>query len=68
MTYMTHTNGRTRPQPRHYSLRNLFALSRQRRALARLDDRVLEDIGISRDKALQEAQRPVWDVPQNWIA
>lgn len=68
MTYMTHTHDRTRPQPRRNSLRNLFALSRQRRALARLDDRVLDDIGVSRDKALQEAQRPVWDVPQNWIA
>ena len=68
MTYMTHTQGRARPQPRLNSLRNLFALSRQRRALAQLDESRLNDIGISRDEALKEARRPVWDVPQGWIA
>ena len=32
----------------------------QRRALARLDDRLLADIGISRVDAMREAARPGW--------
>lgn len=38
----------------------------QRRALARLDDTRLCDIGISREDARREAARPVWDVPTGW--
>ena len=33
---------------------------RQRRALAMLDDHLLRDIGVTRDQALTEAQRPPW--------
>lgn len=36
----------------------------QRRALARLDDRALADIGLSRGQAEAEAARPLWDVPR----
>ena len=43
------------------------ALYRQRRALRALDDAALTDLGLSRDEALAEARRPVWDAPQNWI-
>lgn len=32
----------------------------QRRALARLDTRGLDDIGLSRKEALAEARRPFW--------
>lgn len=39
---------------------------RQRRALARLDDTALADLGISRADAVQEAKRPLWDVPASW--
>ena len=39
---------------------------RQRRALARLDDRMLADIGVSTDEAKREAARPIWDAPSNW--
>ncbi|WP_146589750.1 DUF1127 domain-containing protein [Puniceibacterium confluentis] len=46
----------------------LGALHRQRRALARLDDHALNDLGLSRDAALREARRPVWDAPGNWHA
>ncbi|WP_136439237.1 DUF1127 domain-containing protein [Pacificoceanicola onchidii] len=42
------------------------ALARQRRALARLDDAALSDIGLSRDAAQSEASRPFWDAPSNW--
>ena len=33
---------------------------RQRQALLELDDRLLNDIGISRADALREARRPFW--------
>ncbi|MDT8856675.1 DUF1127 domain-containing protein [Paracoccaceae bacterium Fryx2] len=39
---------------------------RQRDALARLDDHALEDIGLTRDEAFAEANRPLWDVPNAW--
>jgi uncharacterized protein YjiS (DUF1127 family) len=34
--------------------------ARQRRALARLDDQTLRDIGITRADATHEAQKPFW--------
>lgn len=34
--------------------------STQRRALAELDDRLLGDIGVSREAAAREAQKPFW--------
>jgi len=33
---------------------------RQRQALLELDDRLLRDIGISREQAIQEADKPFW--------
>ena len=36
---------------------------RQRRALARLSDAQLEDLGLTREDALEEAARPFWDLP-----
>ncbi len=45
---------------------NVLSLHRQRRALARLDARALEDIGITREQAEAEASRPVWDAPEFW--
>ena len=34
--------------------------SRQRRALANLDDRLLDDVGISRSEATLEIAKPFW--------
>ena len=34
--------------------------SRQRRSLRELDERLLDDIGITREQALQEAGKPFW--------
>lgn len=34
--------------------------SRQRHALGELDDNQLADIGLSRDEALRESQKPFW--------
>jgi uncharacterized protein YjiS (DUF1127 family) len=36
---------------------------RQRRALLRLDEAALADLGITRGEALREATRPFWDLP-----
>ena len=36
------------------------ARSRQREALSRLDDRLLEDIGVTRQQANAEATKPFW--------
>jgi uncharacterized protein YjiS (DUF1127 family) len=45
-------------------LRRWRALACQRQALARLDERMLKDIGLSRSDALQEISRPFWDDPE----
>ena len=39
---------------------------RQRRALARLDDAALKDIGLSRADVASELRRPLWDAPEFW--
>ena len=53
--------------PRLLSLvHRALAAHRQRQFLARLDDRTLADIGLTRDQALTEADRPMWDIPANW--
>ncbi|QQA41555.1 DUF1127 domain-containing protein [Pelagovum pacificum] len=55
-------------QPRRLpGIRHYVALLRQRRALARLDDRALADIGLTRAEAWSEADRPLWDVPAHWL-
>jgi uncharacterized protein YjiS (DUF1127 family) len=58
---------RTRPHPRLWSrLLSLNALFRQRHTLARLDDHMLRDIGLTPEQAQSEATRPFWDVPSHW--
>ena len=37
-----------------------YAVYRQRRALLRLDDAMLKDLGLSRVDALQEGNKPFW--------
>jgi len=48
-------------------LPGLFALHRQRRNLAKLDARLLRDIGVSPGAAGREGARPPWDVPSTWL-
>lgn len=48
------------------ALHLMLTLHRQRRALARLDDRALADIGLDRATALTESRRPSWDIPAHW--
>ena len=44
----------------------MAALRRQRKALVRLDDAALRDMGLTRSDVQTEAKRAVWDVPANW--
>lgn len=43
-----------------------LALRRQRAHLLRLDDHLLRDIGLTRDDAVREGTRPLWDAPAPW--
>ena len=43
-----------------------FALYRQRRSLAALDDHLLADIGLDRSDVEHESARSTWDVPKGW--
>ena len=56
----------TAPARPAFSLFTALAVWRSRRALARLDAARLEDIGITRERAKREAEKPVWDVPATW--
>jgi uncharacterized protein YjiS (DUF1127 family) len=57
------------PAPRPGLLRTLLermALQRQRQRLAGLPDHLLKDIGVTREAARDEADRPAWDAPAQW--
>ena len=64
---ITHVSANLRPHPSLLT-RIGFALSdyRQRQRLETLSDDLLDDIGISRDKAETEANRRLWDAPNHW--
>ena len=47
-------------------LAQTLALRRQRAHLVVLDDRLLRDIGLTRDDARREASRPFWGAPTLW--
>lgn len=53
-------------QPLRLALATRLALWKSRRALAKLDDRALNDVGISRADAQRESQLTIWDVPAAW--
>lgn len=68
---MDHSIARAQPRSlRPTSILRRFAgyiaLTRQRRHLRALDAHVLHDIGVTRDEAVTEANRPGWDVPDHW--
>ena len=69
MTFLTHSreNHATRPAPRN-PLSEMLAVWHQRRALARLDDAALADIGLTRAQAEAEARRRPWDLPAGFGA
>lgn len=47
-------------------LRAAGQLRRERRALIRLSDQHLSDIGVTRAEAEAEANRGLWDAPNHW--
>lgn len=62
MPAMSHRRHAPFRASRRASLLDALEMYRQRRALARLDDHALQDIGITREDALAEAKRPFWDI------
>ena len=50
------------------SIRQMFGVRRQRKALAKLDAALLTDIGVSKADARAEVKRPFWDCPAHWRA
>lgn len=48
-------------------MNHAVAARRQRAALSHLDDRALEDLGLTRRDADLESGRPFWDLPRSWI-
>jgi len=48
-------------------LSQVHAVWRQRQTLKSLDAAALRDIGVTRRQAKTEADRPIWDVPSNWL-
>ncbi len=56
-----------KPGRRFSGLLSVLDLVRQRKHLSNLDERQLNDIGISPQEASLEAKRAFWDVPQTWI-
>ena len=42
------------------------ALHKQHQALLHLDDYLLDDIGITKAQAIEQATGPVWDAPNHW--
>lgn len=68
MALLDHFSTRTPAAPRAWriGLTTYIAIWRSRRALARLDARGLDDVGISSEAAQLEARRGIWDVPDTW--
>ncbi len=59
---LTHTDC-SRARKGTISLFSLISLYRQRRALASLTAAQLDDLGLTRDEALHESRKPLWDIP-----
>ncbi|MEO0567416.1 MAG: DUF1127 domain-containing protein [Pseudomonadota bacterium] len=62
MSFLTQTQNRHLENARGWNVGQMIATFRQRRALSRLDDAALYDIGISRQDAEKEAKRAFWDL------
>ena len=69
MVTLTHAHPRSARRTGFFAtVRLAYDAWRSRRALAALEDTALRDIGLTRDEAQAEANRPIWDVPSNWRA
>lgn len=45
------------------TFRKMMQIHRSRGVLGDLEDRLLDDIGVSREQALEESRRAPWDAP-----
>lgn len=63
---LTHTRPHA-TRPLAMRLRDMLALSRQRRDLARLESHLLDDIGVTPREAETEARRLPWSPPSHWL-
>lgn len=66
MTDLTAAHVSHRPRTRYTGVFGYLDLYRQRRALAKMDNAQLVDLGLSRAEAQAEAARPLWDAPNHW--
>jgi uncharacterized protein YjiS (DUF1127 family) len=48
------------------SVKQMWAVRKQRKELAQMDSDRLSDIGVSFEQAQKEAARPMWDCPSYW--
>ena len=60
------TAGRKKPRTLLQKLQDMRALARQRQHLGTLDTHLLQDIGITRTQAENEAGKPSWQAPAHW--
>ena len=71
MTSHAHHTAFSRPSLPFTNVFSLLAQAhdvwRQRRALSQLEDRALNDIGLSRRDAMQESARVIWGAPASWL-
>lgn len=44
-----------------------LSLRRSRRSLARLDARLLDDVGLTEEQVRHEMARRLWDAPAHWF-
>ncbi|MCP5089169.1 MAG: DUF1127 domain-containing protein [Rhodobacteraceae bacterium] len=49
-----------------HGLNRMIKLYHERRALAKLDNAALKDVGLSHAEAKREANRAPWDAPAHW--
>lgn len=61
-----HSNCQPRPRSLMCNLAHMITVAHQRRQLLALDDHLLNDIGVTRAQALEEARQSVWDAPDHW--
>lgn len=69
---MSTTETRVHPHRRHWlrvwpPFLHQLERWRSRQHLARLDDHLLRDIGLTREIAEAEARLPPWDAPKHWF-
>ncbi|MEO6299895.1 MAG: DUF1127 domain-containing protein [Paracoccaceae bacterium] len=61
-----HVSTATKPLGFFARIKRARSLHQERQALLRMDDALLRDIGLTREQALDEAARPIWDAPSTW--